>query len=57
MEADEGAELVFGLSKDYTKEAFDKAVAAMKTAGIAAVSEKTETGEYIICTVKIPKAV
>ena len=36
---------------------FDKAVAAMKTAGIAAVSEKTETGEYIICTVKIPKAV
>lgn len=27
VEADEGAELVFGLSKDYTKEAFDKAVA------------------------------
>ena len=27
MEADEGAELVFGLSRDYTKEAFDKAVA------------------------------
>lgn len=27
VEADEGAELVFGLSRDYTKEAFDKAVA------------------------------
>ncbi len=27
VEAEEGAELVFGLSKDYTKEAFDKAVA------------------------------
>lgn len=27
VEADEGAELVFGLSKDYAKEAFDKAVA------------------------------
>ena len=27
VEADEGAELVFGLTKDYTKEAFDKAVA------------------------------
>ncbi len=27
VEADEGAELVYGLSEDYTKEAFDKAVA------------------------------
>ncbi|MBQ8509087.1 MAG: class I mannose-6-phosphate isomerase [Clostridia bacterium] len=27
VEADEGAELVFGLSGDYTKEAFDKAIA------------------------------
>ena len=36
---------------------FDKAVAAMKTAGIDAVTEKSETSEFIICTVKIPKAV
>ena len=36
---------------------FDKAVAAMKTAGIDAVTEKSETEGYIVCTVKIPKAV
>ena len=36
---------------------FDKAVAAMKTAGVAAITEKSETKEFIICTVKIPKAV
>lgn len=36
---------------------FDKAVASMKNAGIEAIAEKSETNEYIICTVKIPKAV
>lgn len=33
----------------------DHAVDAMKTAGIAAQAEKTETEEYIECTVRIPK--
>lgn len=36
---------------------FDKAVASMKNAGIEAIAEKSETNDYIICTVKIPKAV
>lgn len=36
---------------------FDKAVASMKNAGIEAIAEKSETSDYIICTVKIPKAV
>ena len=33
----------------------DHVVDAMKTAGIAAQAEKTETEEYIECTVRIPK--
>jgi len=33
----------------------DHAVDAMKTAGIEAMSERTETDEYIECTVRIPK--
>ena len=33
----------------------DHAVDAMKTAGIEAQAEKTETEEYIECTVRIPK--
>lgn len=33
----------------------DHAVTAMKTAGIQAQSERTETEEYIECTVRIPK--
>lgn len=33
----------------------DHAVDAMKTAGIQAQTEKTETDEYIECTVRIPK--
>ena len=33
----------------------DHAVDAMKTAGIAAQAEETETEEYIECTVRIPK--
>ena len=34
----------------------DHAVDAMKTAGIQAKAEKTETEDYIECTVRIPKS-